>query len=241
MLPGAARRPHAVIAVLDVRLPSRDGSRQLADGLDAALRSVCDVAETLLAETVDEALAHLAEVPQVAAVIMHVPLTGDAGEGLERIRERHPLIPILALVERGADLARVQQLKCESCELPANARQIRHFVLRAQAFQRLQKAWRSWLVEYGAKTYGLSSRAIGLLTQAVNNAAPGLLMAELGVSHHTLLSQVSRLLTPRSDLTEIARADDLLARLLAQTSLREWDRQRADEAAAATAEPGFRH
>jgi CheY-like chemotaxis protein len=223
-------------------MQASNGSRELADGLRFWASAVGDLSETLIAEDAEEALEQLTLVPQIAALVVDLAATAGGVVALERIREQHPLLPILVLVGATASRARVHQLKCEWCTLPANVRELRHFVLRAQGFQRVQNAWRSWLVEYGAKTYGLSSRATGLLTQAVREAAPGLLMAELGVTHHTLLAQVSRLLTPRGEVTELARADDLLARLLANTSLREWDRQRPDELAPGVAgEPELHH
>jgi hypothetical protein len=231
-----------VISVLGASTPRSGGSRELGDGLDLVLRATHDIAEALIADNGDVALEHLARVPEIAAVIVHLPRTPDGGDALERIRERHPLMPVLALLDSTSDRSLIQRLKCEWCELPANARQIRHFVLRAQAFLRVQHAWRSWLVEYGAKTYGLSSRATALLAQAVKGSAPGLLMAELGISHHTLVAQVSRLLTAQGPATDLARADDLLARLLAQTSLHDRDQQRADEVLSGVAgEPELRH
>lgn len=228
--------------VLGASTQASGGSRELADGLRVWASAAGDLSQTLVAEDAEQALEQLALVPEIAAMVVDLSATAGGVVALERIREQHPLLPILVLVSAAGARARIHQLKCEWCALPANARELRHFVLRAQAFQRVQNAWRSWLVEYGAKTYGLSSRATGLLAQAVRDAAPGLLMAELGVSHHTLLAQVSRLLAPRGEVTELARADDLLARLLADTSLREWDPQRPDEVAPGVAgEPELRH
>ncbi|HMJ13270.1 MAG TPA: hypothetical protein VK524_17740 [Polyangiaceae bacterium] len=218
-------RAQAVVSLLgaSVRRSGRPSEPDAGRGLAEAL-ALSGLGDSLLAENAGEVLEHLAQCGEVSAVIVHLPGTAQGADALQRIREQHPLIPILALVGPDCDRARIAQLKCEACELPLNVRELKNFVLRAHAFQRVQAAWRSWLVEYGAKTYGLSSRAAGLLAQAVDKAGPALLMAELGVSHHTLFAQVRRLLTRGSESMDLARADDVLARLLANTSLRDWDR-----------------
>jgi hypothetical protein len=76
----------------------------------------------------------------------------------------------------------------------------------------------------------------------VNNAGPGPLMAELGVSHHTLMGQITRLLTPSHEPTRLERVDALLGRLLASTALCRTDGQRGDDfSAAVLGEPELRH
>lgn len=242
MLSGEIGRPRAVVSLLGARTAKDDGSSELDDGFDALVPALGDCCDVLFADSSEQALEQLARRPPPIALIVNLARVGSRSEAVERIRADHPLLPILAVVDGNADPARIQHLKCEMCELPVNVRTLRNFVLRAQGFQRLQVAWRAWLVEYGAKTYGLSSRAIGLLAQAVSNAGPGPLLAELGVSQHTLEAQITRLLRPANEATQLERVDELLGRLLASTALCRWDGQRAEDfSASVLGEPALRH
>ena len=235
-------RRRSVLCLLGARTAEDDGSSALEDGLDAVVPTLAECCDVVFADGVEQALQQLVQQPQPVALLANVARSGSRAEAVERIRADHPLLPILAVVEAGGNPARLQELKCETCEHPLNARTLRNFVLRAQAFQRVQVAWRSWLVEYGAKTYGLSSRAIGLLAQAVTNAGPGPLLTELGVSHHTLVAQTTRLLRPVNEAARLERVDEVLGRLLANTALCGWDGQREDDfSAKLLGEPELRH
>jgi two-component system response regulator DesR len=121
---------------------------------------------------------------------------GSGLDVLKRGRRAYPMLPLLMLTSNTEPrvINAAVALRAEFIAKPAHRRDIRGFLRRAVAFERVPDARIAWVVDDYVRTRGLSPRETDVLAAAVDGTPRRDIADQIGTTENTIKSCVKSLL-----------------------------------------------
>ena len=121
------------------------------------------------------------------------------GEGLEIVkhcRASYPLLPVLMLTSDTDPpvINRAHSMRAEFLAKPAHRRDLRGFLRRAVAFERVPDQRIAWIVDEMVQTKGLSPRETDILAAALDGTPRKEIADQIGTTENTIKSCIKSLL-----------------------------------------------
>lgn len=170
---------------------------------------------------------------RLTGVIMEEDLPDGTGTGyLKTLRGRHPMLPVLILTANTSAevINRAHRHRAEFHAKPTSRRDLRGFLRRAVAFERVPEQRVTWLIQNTVDQFALTPRETDLLAAAVAGTSRKEVAEQLGTSENTVKSVVKGALRkmPHKSLDDAAR--EILHHALEGSSVvRPFDEERRND------------
>lgn len=163
-----------------------------------------------IGQTLSDAKGALESDAPLTGVIIEEDLPDGSGtEYLKTLRARSPMLPVLILTANTASevINRAHRYRAEFHAKPTSRRDLRGFLRRAVAFERVPEQRVAWLIQSIVDQFGLTPRETDLLAAAVAGTSRREVAEQLGTSENTVKSVVKGALRkiPHKSLDDAAR------------------------------------
>ncbi len=204
---------------------------------DAVWRQCTPLRRASVLRSAREAFEILETKPRLCALISEQSLVDGPSVGmLRRFRGEYPLLPMLLLTAECTPqvINRAQLLRAEFVAKPARRRNVRAFLRRAVAFERVTDHRVALVVEARVQKHSLSPRETDILAAAIAGTRRNTIADQIGTTENTIKSVVKSLLRKceSASLAELVRS--ILVEALAGSESRA-GRRRSRVLAAASA------
>jgi two-component system response regulator DesR len=165
-------------------------------------------AKVVLGQT--EAVSYLEQKKRLTGLITEHDLKdGNGIDVVKRCRDLYPMLPVLMLTAsiEPRVINRAHSLRAEFLAKPAHRKELRGFLRRAVAFERVPDQRIAWLVDEVVRTRGLSPRETDILAAAVEGTPRKQIAEQIGTTENTVKSCVKSVLRKcgAANLDEVVR------------------------------------